>query len=207
MLDIDVNELRVGLRVRRERQLPRAEIFISDALENGAGYSTYLAQQEVLHELFSRIGPDSKPGTRGAQWAGHTQAGKICDSSCHDCLRDYSNMRFHGLLDWRLALDMADIASCRPLLEQRWLSRAVDVREHLCEGFGWRPAEFGGIPSIIRDDDGLIQLLSHPLWDMLPQFMAPSLAIAYDEALHSPGGYKVEAVSLFDAIRRPGLLA
>ena len=32
------------------------------------------------------------------------------NTSCNLCLRDFSNLPYHGLLDWRLALDMARIA-------------------------------------------------------------------------------------------------
>lgn len=30
-----------------------------------------------------------------------------CSASCSDCLRSYDNRRLHGVLDWRLALDLA----------------------------------------------------------------------------------------------------
>src|SRR5207247_11120326 len=33
-----------------------------------------------------------------------------CDTSCPDCLRSYSNLAYHNLLDWRLAIDMASLA-------------------------------------------------------------------------------------------------
>jgi len=37
--------------------------------------------------------------------------GVECDTSCNLCLRDFANLAYHGLLDWRLALDMARIAT------------------------------------------------------------------------------------------------
>jgi hypothetical protein len=33
-----------------------------------------------------------------------------CDTSCNLCMRDYFNLPYHGLLDWRLALDMVRLA-------------------------------------------------------------------------------------------------
>ena len=36
---------------------------------------------------------------------------KACASSCYDCLRDYYNQQHHGLLNWRIALDLAGIAA------------------------------------------------------------------------------------------------
>ncbi|MEY4902419.1 MAG: hypothetical protein RLZZ292_234, partial [Bacteroidota bacterium] len=34
-----------------------------------------------------------------------------CSSSCYDCLRDYYNQQYHGLLNWRIALDLAALAN------------------------------------------------------------------------------------------------
>ena len=33
-----------------------------------------------------------------------------CFTSCPDCLRSYSNLAYHGVLDWHLAIDMAELA-------------------------------------------------------------------------------------------------
>ena len=35
---------------------------------------------------------------------------EVCDTSCPDCLRSYSNLSYHSLLDWRLGVDMAALA-------------------------------------------------------------------------------------------------
>jgi hypothetical protein len=37
--------------------------------------------------------------------------GLECDTFCNRCLRDFHNLPYHGLLDWRMALDMARIAT------------------------------------------------------------------------------------------------
>ena len=34
----------------------------------------------------------------------------LCNTSCPDCLRSYSNLAYHNLLDWRLGMDMASLA-------------------------------------------------------------------------------------------------
>jgi DEAD/DEAH box helicase domain-containing protein len=33
-----------------------------------------------------------------------------CDSSCYDCLQQYRNMNYHGLLDWRLGLSLRAVS-------------------------------------------------------------------------------------------------
>jgi DEAD/DEAH box helicase domain-containing protein len=40
-----------------------------------------------------------------------TKEHQKCASSCYDCLRDYYNQQYHGLLNWRIALDLAALAN------------------------------------------------------------------------------------------------
>ena len=43
----------------------------------------------------------------------HCHAGlgaNTCRTSCPDCLRDFSNLPYHPILDWRLGLDIARLA-------------------------------------------------------------------------------------------------
>lgn len=208
-LDVDNNELKVGMRtVRGASGMPAAEVFISDSLENGAGYAAHLAQRAVMEDLLDRISPAasgrSARSTFYDRWTGHTISDQLCDSSCHDCLRDYSNMPYHGLLDWRLALDMADLAAGRAIAEQRWLERAPAIQESLALAFGWAKADFGSaafgvVKAVICEKTAY--LLTHPLWDT-GDFAPRSYAMAKAEA--EGQGYAVQPVGLFDAVRRPG---
>ena len=50
-----------------------------------------------------------------------------CDSSCQNCLRNYSNRGSHSSLDWRLALDMAEISLGIKLNENRWFNYSTIV--------------------------------------------------------------------------------
>ena len=43
-----------------------------------------------------------------------------CDSSCYDCLRDYYNMNYHPILDWRLAYDMLGLLDGSEIAVARW---------------------------------------------------------------------------------------
>ena len=60
--------------------------------------------QELL-EMISRPTPSQFFDRMNAP--AHASA---CDTSCPDCLRSYSNLAYHSLLDWRLAIDMAALA-------------------------------------------------------------------------------------------------
>jgi len=56
-LDIDERELSVGLRVIQDPTAQvRGEIFISDSLENGAGYSSHLGRPSEAENLFEIFG-------------------------------------------------------------------------------------------------------------------------------------------------------
>lgn len=62
-----------------------AEVFISQLIQNGADNNLYSFLLNSHH--------------------------KDCTSSCYDCLRDYYNQKYHNLLNWRLALDLAGLAN------------------------------------------------------------------------------------------------
>ena len=61
--------------------------------------------------------------------------GQECDSSCPDCLRSYDNRHLHPLLDWRLGLDLAELAAARPLQTDRWLRDSKRIAEGLAQAF------------------------------------------------------------------------
>jgi len=105
-LDIDTDEIDVSARpVRNEAGELGGEVVLADALENGAGYCSRigtdilrwavnpLRRGRLYEELFE---PDSA----------HAYA---CETSC-GCLRDYRSSQLHALLDWRLGLDLLDLA-------------------------------------------------------------------------------------------------
>jgi len=48
--------------------------------------------------------------TLAEQWT-REQHVQDCSASCNRCLREFNNQSYHGLLDWRLALDMARLAA------------------------------------------------------------------------------------------------
>lgn len=200
-LDVGRNELRVGLRTAmRPGNTLEGEIFISDTLENGAGYATFLGQPKeyeklLVGEILGRISP---------RWAQHTQAGQLCDSACYDCLKDYANMQYHGLLDWRLALDMVELAAGQPLVTARWFNRAHQDRDQFCRDFDWSPAQFAGLPGAIGPQMGAALILAHPLWSTDRRYLCQELADAVVDA--KAQGFTdttIHIYDLFDLGRRP----
>ncbi|MHB1559603.1 MAG: DEAD/DEAH box helicase [Isosphaeraceae bacterium] len=108
-LDVEPQELDVAVRpVRTSGDETAYEVVLMDTLENGAGYCRHLAQPGPLGDLLTAA-TDARRGWM-AKVAGSEHAGN-CDGSCYDCLRDYSNSGLHAVLDWRLAMDLSDLAA------------------------------------------------------------------------------------------------
>ena len=89
-----------------------------------------------------------------------------CDSACYLCLKNYGNMRSHGILDWRLALDLANVIAARPLPDRR--AFAIEQALYFCEvnkksGFWseeetWTSEVVGGIP-VLSGGKGCIAIV------------------------------------------------
>lgn len=81
-------------------------IYLADALENGSGFALEIYRNR-FEEIMRYITTELAAIYRSAE---HDS----CDSSCYACLRDYGNVGVHGLLDWRLGLELAEILSETP---------------------------------------------------------------------------------------------
>lgn len=161
-LDIDASEITVGLQSRRVGDVLSCGLYIADTLENGAGYAAELGRPERLANLLEGI-----TGTLGALWSSPAHVG--CDASCPDCLRAYDNRFVHPLLDWRLALDVADLCQGRQLDETRWMELAPVVADSFVRDFGEAFEELTvdrveGLTAIVSRSRAV--LLTHPLWRM-----------------------------------------
>jgi Lhr-like helicase len=110
-LDIRSNELSVDYSIRKddENTHPYPSVYMMEQLENGAGYTDYLASLAATkkHDVF--IAPLLGKGEIYKFLTGSHQ--DKCDTSCYDCLCDYYNQQKHGLLNWRLGLDIAALSN------------------------------------------------------------------------------------------------
>jgi DEAD/DEAH box helicase domain-containing protein len=160
-LDVDPSEFRLGRQAVRVDTCATQLIFLADALENGAGYVRRLHEDDILRNALEAHYESVK-----AVWLSERHA--RCDTSCPDCLRSYSNRSTHRLLDWRLALDMAEVVLGKELDVSRWLGTAErDARTFakLCAGAGLNVdvRQTDTLTSIVSDA-GKALILSHPLW-------------------------------------------
>jgi hypothetical protein len=109
-LDIRNNELSVDYSIRRDNKDEKTypSIYMMEQLENGAGYTDHLASLQADKKRDVMIEPLLENGRIYIKLTGKHQ--KNCDTSCYDCLCDYYNQLKHGLLNWRLGLDIAALS-------------------------------------------------------------------------------------------------
>ena len=197
-LDIDTQELRVGIQpvAAIGASTHTARIFLADSLENGAGYATHIGTAEFFGILLERL------LGYGAEHFASEQHSSACDTSCPDCLRSYENRQVHALLDWRLALDISELAAGKSLDTWRWFGRvntlALPVLETLREDNAFLQT-FGELHAIVLPTTKRIALLGHPLWSIHSDYFNSAQATAVVEAIERARGLGASSAS--DAVR------
>jgi ATP-dependent helicase YprA (DUF1998 family) len=200
-LDIGSAEITVGYSVRHVDGRTHVEAFLADTLENGAGYCTRLGHADQLTKLLEgtdRFGSElAKPP--------HDE----CDSSCPDCLRDFTNLVFHPLLDWRLGRDLLDLLLGRSLDTDRWIEDERLLAEAFAEDFDGSAVRLDGGAWCVHGDAGVV-IVRHPLespteaGDPEGLELTERLDRAYIDAEERADGAPIRFVSAFDLQRRPG---
>ena len=178
-LDISPDEFRVG---RQPIVIPdkgkTEQVFLADALENGAGYARWASNPANIKRAISRFYNDTSK-----QWASSAHK-KNCDRSCPDCLRSYSNRFAHGLLDWRLALDLAELTLGIPLGTDRWIDGAESRIANTFVAFCSKTLlvvnieQHAGLTVLYQDARALV--LGHPLWHTAEGLVQPIQLDAQD---------------------------
>jgi hypothetical protein len=198
LLDINEWELRVGLRVVRNAQgIVIGQVFLSDALENGAGYCSQFASPAAMERLLRFVSDPTSSFLAPIVAASHADE---CQTSCHDCLRDYSNLAWHNILDWRMALDVARLArdgnAPVDFTTSHWRPLVAAATPPYFHALGWTATTFGSLPAAYSGNRG--ELVVHPLWSNIH----PTVSQARVEA-SSAGIRHVQSKTLFEVVRRP----
>lgn len=202
-LDVSDSELKVGLRTTIAAGNIVGQVFLSDTLENGAGYSTFLGAPAEFEALLQDV---LGPGLLGRFQvrAGPLDHGTVCQTSCHECMRDYGNLAYHSILDWRLAADVArlclDVAAPIDFSPPYWLGVAQHAADRVHAALpGSSRTTLAGLEAVVVGSRAIV--IGHPLWDVRPVTIHPALAAA--QAVGAQNGLTVEFRSTFMAIRRP----
>jgi hypothetical protein len=196
-LDVEPAELGVSIRPTTTDWGTLCEVVLIDSLENGAGYCRYLA--ETLREaVLAPLLPGGKFYHRLV--ADFHMPG--CDSSCYDCLRDYNNSDLHAILDWRLGVDLALLASDTGaeigLHTPHWGNMAEKAARSLARAFGNAQAALVTGMWAVVEEKILHAVVTHPLWLPSSQHMAHlAEKLGVDPT-------EIPCCTLFDVLRRPG---
>jgi hypothetical protein len=188
-LDIGVDEIEVGVHPLNRDGVISGELFMADRLENGAGYAAQFGRH--LAELLVQA------ETQAADLPKHGLT--PCDSSCYQCLRDYSNRSWHSLLDWRLSRDMLDLLMGRDFDPDRQADRDERVVAAFARDFDFDVVD--AVVPAVSNASGAVMAFVHPFEDPTPtsaSVRVQKLRTDYPDAL-------IE--STFDLLRLPGTLA
>ena len=198
-LEINADELHVGLQPSSaiNPELQTSKVFLADSHENGAGYASSLANPTHLKQLLADICNQEGPRLDDESHSGP------CQISCPDCLQSYDNRFLHRYFDWRLGLDVAELAAGLKLNEKRWFSRSDQIITTFIKGFGQslpdlERTEVEGIPVLINESKAV--LLGHPLWQRVPNGFNERQADAEAELEEE---YEVSVSCLFSLDRHP----
>jgi ATP-dependent helicase YprA (DUF1998 family) len=114
-LDIDPKEVDIADVVRKKlpyqlngNEVYTAQIILADELENGSGFVRQLYNnfESIIEDIITPKKEDSYTGKivskKHRKGADENEGG--CNSACYECLKVYSNMNYHSLLDWRLGM-------------------------------------------------------------------------------------------------------
>lgn len=165
-LDIDTSELSVGYHVSCKTRRP--EIFIVERLENGSGYCNYLSGRKYEEIPFEAIlAPLIKDGFMYEHLCSDSHRAH-CTSSCYDCIRDYSNQQEHPILDWRLGLDLALLASDKnvniDLNTKYWKDYIEKNIKQLLATKGLNLSMVGDVYVAKNSANEVVAVIIHPLW-------------------------------------------
>jgi len=221
LLDVDDNELEAGVRTVLKAGIATGQAFLSDSLDNGAGYAHWLHETANFTELLERIlgtGANSVASVWCGAVRGNEEAhGQSCDTSCNRCLRDHANTTYHPWLDWRLALDMARLAA-RP---DATIDLCTPIDGHPNPWLSLVDSATGRIPKILRDldweHDGIVDGLNiyrsihtaaqfaieiHPLWSE----DHPTLEVVRAQLQNIHSGAQIKTINPFRIIRQPAAI-
>ncbi len=202
-LDVSPNELQVGLQPwKTDAGTVTRRIFIADSLENGAGYARHLGTPEVLRRVIDEVATEIS--TEKIDSPPHNAK---CDASCPDCLRSYDNRFIHPHLDWRLAVDLIQLAKGDPLPTARWLSRSAALADSFVAAFGehtdFERVTVGLLHGVKASSTGRAALFGHPLWRSEPEYFVDLQEAADSEVRATHRTESVQFVDLATLQRHP----
>ena len=236
-LDVDPAELEVvNLAPVGSNDKRVGRIILCDKDANGSGFAISLEQnlESILDKV---IGINHRGMRRGfgvnGEWKfisyiTSEEHRNDCDSSCTRCIRYYSNQGEHGLMDWRLGLDLLRLlrnpeddffATCKGNLSETLDELESDHRSELLQqmeriqkrllsssGEGIEERRYGDLPGVFDTVNKITYIIVHPFW-ALPEHegknTAPIVEYAILKAMETGEGDNIVFIDTFNGERRP----
>lgn len=199
-LDIDPQELAAGLQLHSFGEYQTARVFLADATDNGAGFAVELGQAAVFESILTQTREDLTQAFGDSEHS-------ACTSSCPDCLRSWDNQKLHGALDWRLALDMLDLAAGRNLSLTRWFGNTkafVDGLNKVANGELEIDLMGELLAPVVRfSKTNSVVIVGHPLWWRDSANEAPEMMVLKTAVSARWPGAKISQSDFFEMDRRP----
>ena len=180
ILDVDPDEFEIlEPRVQKRKDGKRIPVLqISDELVNGSGLSNRLGQLNhnmepmVLDVMRKIVGNKRSSPLADLRNGSHELE---CVTGCYKCLHRYGNQGFHGLLDWRLGLDVIQLLLDPSFVAgidgnfnfpgtEDWPSVAESLAKEAAGFFDTELKKIGNIQVIGLGDDRWAALI-HPFWN------------------------------------------
>jgi len=115
-LDVEPDEFLLVPYKPSERGAPYLNIF--DRLQNGSGFTKWI--RDNLGRILAAIRQGTSNEFKYLNNLIEPSHSEKCDHSCYRCLRSYQTRFEHGLLDWRLGLDLLQIFAGAEANEIGW---------------------------------------------------------------------------------------
>jgi DEAD/DEAH box helicase domain-containing protein len=164
-LDISTEEINIAsVHVASDQ---KGAVFLADNLPNGSGFVNWIYDKWVY--ILDGIIQQSD-----GSWSDNVLPCSCDSGACYECLLNYRNRPLHGLLDWRLGLDLiqvlADPECCvgldsnfNTLSLNNWQTEAERLRDEFCTFFpDARHCDSTVLPGI--EVSGNNYLVAHPFW-------------------------------------------
>jgi hypothetical protein len=203
--DIEPSEISVGRKYSSWTDSAGGEIggwavFVTDNLDNGAGYATAFSSPERFESLLRTIQRDL------FSFLVDPAHSLTCATSCYHCLRNYLNRQEHQLLDWRLAADLTEILlgdTSAIGLESAWWKEYIDRLFHVRLGrmtnAQWEPVQTPMGTCFVEAGRRHGVLPVHPLTNVRHRYFADSI----DQARDATGVGSVGFLDVFQFERQP----
>ena len=198
-LDLQPDELQVGLKQISLHEFQTAKVFLADRLENGAGYASEFGQPENIKKVIEEIlGP--------IQEKYESREHQECTDACPNCLRSWDNRQMHSVLDWRLGLDIASLSRGDSLDLSRWFKSGISKAEWFIKAYEaeerWHIEEVEGLVSVVSNDLKKAVVFGHPLWLHEPMFFNQLQAEAHETLTSEFGVMDISMSDYFILDRR-----